>query len=181
MAAFHPELMSPERGGIYEELIFGRPNIPPDHEILKEARGNGYLPFAKAMKLVKEGQKGNPSDPERPFANDLHAIIAEELGLSDYSKLNFFSAVGTALDHFHGVDGFFVYNSQYGPIVVTLDVTLDPEKKEENYKADFVIGPFPDAKGSTRPDYLAQLHTLAHEIAGDIKRQESERARQKKG
>lgn len=179
MTAFHPELMSPERGGINEELMFGKPNIPANHEILKEAKENGYLPFTKAMKLVTEGQRGNPSDPERPFASDLHAMIAEELGLSDYSKLNFFSAIGTALDHFHGVDGFFTYNSPVGsPIIVTLDVSLDLEKKEENHKADFVIGPFPDAKGPTRSDYLARLHTLASEIAGEIKRQEEEKARE---
>ena len=185
MVAFHPELMSAETGGINQELMFGRPQIPPDHPLLEEARKRkgkkkGYLTYDEAMTLAMEGQRGKPSDPERPFANDLHAMIAEELGLTDYKRLNFFSAVGTPLDHLHGVDGFFAYNSPHGPIIVTLDVTLDLERKEGNQKADFVIGPFPNAKGPTRRDYLAQLHTLAHEIAEDIKRQEEEKAREEK-
>ena len=78
-------------------------------------------------------QPWDPSDPEPRFASDLHASVALALGLDDWSTLKFFTAVGSALDHFHGVDCFFVFKGK----IVTIDVTVNSEKLIG--KADMVL------------------------------------------
>jgi len=68
----------------------------------------GYQYYKEAINFVKEHQAWeNPSDPDPRFANDLHATIADKLGIEDYDLLKFYTAVGSALDHYHGIDAFF--------------------------------------------------------------------------
>lgn len=98
-----------------------------------------YIPFEKALSVVKFCQPwADPSEPEPRFANDLHASVAEELCPDDYSKLAFFTAVGSHLDRFHGVDAFFEYKTEVGIVRATLDITTNP-RKEDGYKADIVF------------------------------------------
>ena len=101
-------------------------------------RGLDYLPFRQAIEQVKNMQPGDPTDPTPRFSNDLHCTVAEFCGIEDYSKLSLYTAVGSSLDHFHGVDAFFELNGGFGGVIrVTIDVTKNPHK--DAYKADIVL------------------------------------------
>lgn len=112
--------------------------VSPEYfERYKEFR---FVPYRTALAMVKEFQPSDPTDPERRFANDLHATIADKLGLDDYGKLRFYTAVThTHFDVFHHVDAFFElqYETDEGSIArVTLDLTSFPK---ESWKADVLI------------------------------------------
>ncbi|MDD2677897.1 MAG: hypothetical protein WC042_01560 [Candidatus Paceibacterota bacterium] len=94
----------------------------------------GYLPYSQALAEVIKNQprNWNPSDPPTRIANDLHALVAINLNLDDWSLLNLFSARGSSFDIFHGVDAFFIINKT----LCTLDLTIS---KKERAKADLVI------------------------------------------
>lgn len=96
-----------------------------------------YQKYSDAIADVKNNQPGDPTDPKPRFANNLHTEVATELGLGDdLSQLRFYTAIGSALDHYHGVDGFF----EFGEARVTMDITQNPAK-EGGYKADIIVGP----------------------------------------
>lgn len=114
-------------GGSVEADLFGK----IEQEAKKKERP-AYLPYKTAMNLVKELQPGDPTEPEADFANDLHATVAEKLGLEDYGFLKFYTAVGSELDFYHGVDAFFELedpetNKTY---ILTLDLTLRSIKEK---------------------------------------------------
>ena len=134
-------------GGMLEEDLLGK----IEREDGRKERGS-YLPFKAAIELVKNSQPGDPTDPEAGFANDLHTMVAEKLGLEDYSHLKFYTAVGSELDLYHGIDAFFeIDDPRTGKIYrLTLDITLrstkekmfdlkDTEGLELGNKADQVI------------------------------------------
>lgn len=109
-----------------------------EEEVLKTClfQWNGtmeYVPFRKSMRLVMMCQPWDPSDPSTRAGNDLHCQVAMALGLEDWGQLRFFSALGSPLDRWHGVDGFFEWRGT----VVTIDLTIDPTKV--GYKADMVV------------------------------------------
>jgi len=106
-----------------EEAVLG-------HALVK---GKHYLPFRKSMRVVMAHQPWDPSDPGTRFTNDLHASVALALGLEEWSELKFFTAIGSQLDWFHGVDCFFSLRGE----IVTIDVTIDPRKLTA--KADVVL------------------------------------------
>ena len=107
-----------------------------EQEVLGPCRlsWNGdYTPFRESLRLVEKGQSGDPSDPESPTMNDLHALIAIALEIEDWSELRFYTALGSPLDQWHGIDGFFVFRGKR----VTIDLTINPEK--DGTKADLVV------------------------------------------
>lgn len=116
-------------GGLLEVDMFG--------ERFRKRRGGPgeYKKYEEALKEVKVDYPGDPSDPRERFASDLHAEVAQELGLEDWSELRLYSAVGSSLDYYHGVDAFFEWRDQR----VTMDVTRNPAK-ESGYKADVILG-----------------------------------------
>jgi len=129
-------------GKIVEKEVFGK--SPETSTETREASGHEeYLSFRVAMLEIKKDQdspesKIDPSDPDKEFANDLHASIAEEMTPEDYERLRFYTAIDTVLDRFHGVDGFMEFDLDGGEtIVITLDVTTNPNKLD--YKADVII------------------------------------------
>lgn len=83
---------------------------------------SGYVPYKKAIAEVRNNQpKGyDPTDPNNPAMNDLHCLLCEELSIEDYSDMKLYTAVGSALDRFHGVDAFFEWQGY----VVTIDVKV---------------------------------------------------------
>lgn len=122
-------------GGIVERDLLGEVKT----EYFERFKNAGYFSYRQALATVKEFQPSDPSDPERRFANDLHATIADKLGLEDYSALRFYTAAThTHLDVLHGIDGFFElqYSSEDSISMVTLDVTSFPK---ESYKADVLV------------------------------------------
>lgn len=131
-----------------------------------------YQRYDDAMNFVRENQKGDPTDPSAWFANDLHATVAEKIGLKDYSRLKFYTAVGSKLDQFHGIDAVIELQlDEEDPTAVaqvTLDLTMNPNKTD--YKADVIIqvpqGGIDRADTGEYPEFL-QLN--ADEIAGMLK------------
>lgn len=90
-------------------------------------REEEYVPFWKCVRIVKHHQ------PSRlgPDGERLQQMVSQILG----SPVRFYTAIGSPLDHYHGVDGFF----EHGRAVVTIDLTTNPNKLE--YKADIVLFP----------------------------------------
>lgn len=107
---------------------------------------HGYMTFRDAMDLVRRYTKEDPTNPSQPFAKELRLAVIEQLGLEDekdMDRVRFFSAVGTPLDVFHGIDGWIEFVPDQGPPrIVTLDATLNPGKEE--HKADIIIQEVPD-------------------------------------
>jgi len=124
-----------------------------EEEVLGRCRGHwdGYMDWKQSLMYASTHQpKGwDPTDPSRDDANDLHAFVAMELGIEDWSQLGLFSAVGTPFDQFHGVDGFFVFQGT----VVTIDVTLNPHK--DDWKSDLIVHPN-DLESETALQILAR-------------------------
>ena len=105
----------------------------------KESFSSEYLPYKESIEEAKENQPyEDPSDPEPRFSNDLHATVCEMLGLDDYSKLKIYTAIGSHLDVYHGVDAFFEVEINGKIHRVTLDVTFN-KNKEDGGKADVVF------------------------------------------
>ncbi len=130
-----------------------------------------YQQYEDSIKFVKDNQIGEPSDPSAWFANDLHATIAEELGLEDYGQLKFYTAIGSSLDKYHSIDGFF--ELQVDPenpddvVRVTIDLTTNPEKND--YRADFIILVPREGLDRKDEDYRIVLAEHAREIASKLK------------
>lgn len=122
-------------GGLMEQEIFGNALNNEELERLKSIK----MRMPDALEAVRNHQEGDdPSDPETPFANDLHASIADSLKLEDYGDLKFYTAVGSVVDRM-GVDAFFDIKDKNGKIVtVTLDVTMNPDKVD-GWRADVII------------------------------------------
>lgn len=93
-----------------------------------------YVPFKKAMAIVKESQPGDPSDPSSLVMNDLQALICESLGEEDYSQVKIYTAVGSSLDRWHGIDVFVQWREIS---FVTIDLTVNVRKDE--HKADIIL------------------------------------------
>lgn len=87
-----------------------------------------YLPYKNAMEEVMKNQ------PEKlPFFTQRIINTVEEMYPGLAGRLQFYTAVGTAFDVYHGVDAFFKLQGH----VVTLDVTSNSSK--EHAKADIVV------------------------------------------
>ena len=110
-------------GKLWEEEIIGHCT----HIVMK------YTSYENSMNIVKKSQPWDTTDPQPRFANNLHANVAMALGIEDWSQLQFYTAVGSPLDYFHGIDCFFEFQGH----VVTIDVTTNPDKDE--YRADFIL------------------------------------------
>jgi len=121
-------------GKLAEDEVLGKVERDPNPEA-----SNRYFSFDTLVLMAKESQPfKDPSDPGAPFPNDLHATIAEDLHLERYEQLKYYTAVGSKLDVFEGIDAFFELDLGHGENVrVTLDMTLNPAK--EDYKADVVF------------------------------------------
>ncbi len=117
-----------------------RPTCPTGTEVEEEVIGhalvrwNGqYVPFTRALQVIKTHQPWDPSNPEPKFASELRKAVAKELRLSDSRELKFYTAVGSPLDYFHGIDCFFCFEGK----IVTIDLTINPTKQVA--KADLVV------------------------------------------
>lgn len=113
-------------GHLIERELFGEVD---KKKILSQ---EGHLNFKDSMLAAKDAQPyEDPSDPEPRFANDLHANIADLLGLEDYNDLKIFTGVHSYLDYAHGVDAWVELNYNNKIYRVELDVTSNPVKEED--------------------------------------------------
>ena len=156
----YESLRHPDKGGYTGRML--------EADVLvscrKDEGWDKYMKFNEALNWVKDHQppRWDPTDPETRIANDLHALVAEELGLDDYLGLLFYTAVGSPLDRFHGIDGFF----ECGGKRVTIDVTQNPNKT--TYKADYVVRGDELLDGAGKSN-VAVMKQLAKDITSGLR------------
>lgn len=142
-----------------EKMQFGQV-----HELETE-----YLGYRPAMEYVKSHQRGDPYRPNRFFPKNLYESLRgdSELNINDEKQLAYYTAVGSALDRFHGVDAFFEYRSEKGKTIrVTIDVTTNPSK--DNYKADVVLSIPSGGIDPSDENYRDLIEEYAHQIKEQI-------------
>lgn len=160
---------------MFEDDFVG--SIPKDADYknallkLQEKAGkNGYVGFNDSVDLVKKFQPWDPSNPGKDFARDIRIEIIDRLNLAkeeDMERVKFYTAVGSPLDVFHGVDAFLEYAGEEGEIYrVTFDLSLDPGK-EEKHKADLVVKELSDPQTETEK-YLEEVAQIAEKAAALI-------------
>lgn len=130
-----------------------------------------------ARQAVRNTQKKlkntSPSEPERPFADDLFVTLAEELKLEDYFKLKFYTAVNSHLDKKFGEDAFFDLDiGSKEPLTVSIDLKTNPN--EEGKKADITIHvPNPEnyiiSRDENKKEYWEIIKDAAKKIAKEFK------------
>lgn len=149
-----------------------------DPEYLKALRemgadASGYLPYRKALELVKGFQPLDPethkpqdsTNPWKAFPSALRIAIADALGLTetkDLDRLHFYTTVGSPLDAFHGVDCVIELEGRTpkeGNRDVTFDVTLhtEPESKEDA-KANVIVR---GVHEEDSPEFLKDVDEIA--------------------
>lgn len=125
-AEFMPDCGSGCRGEwvAYKRSSWNYPDVDED-EVLRE--------------IVRHSQPlgWNPARPNME-GGALHRMVSEKLGEklgSGASGLRLYTALRSPLDS-RGVDGFFEYDGR----VVTIDLTTNPDKVENGYWANVIVG-----------------------------------------
>lgn len=114
-------------GADVERAVFGAPRLE---------RGQ-YVAYREALEYVKNNQ---PSLQERPkIATMLRRKVAD-LCSDESLPVKFYTAVGTPLDIYHGVDAFF----EQGSKIVTVDISM---REKETTKADVLLVASMDEEG----------------------------------
>lgn len=135
-------------GADVEQAILGRASLPnKDLE---------YIPYKEAMNVLEEGGV-QPNMLERSRTiNILRKIVADKC-LNKNVPVKFFTAVGSQLDMYHGVDAFFKQGNRY----VTIDVSM---RHKEQIKADvfFQVGLNEDGKVDVSKN---EIQRVSSEIA----------------
>jgi len=105
------------------------------HKFLSE------LDIEEQFKIIEKSQPKNsdPNEPVTNFADDLHATIVREMGIS-YEDLEYYTAVDSHLD-FKGVDAFFNfrYKDEKGrnkKIRICIDVTRNSREGKMKQEED---------------------------------------------
>lgn len=158
-------------GKMHERDVFGVFKSSPEFiaAYRKKATESGYVPREAALELIRLHGKENPLNPKKPFAHELRQQVIELLDLQtneEMDRVKFYSAVETAADVFHGIDGWIEYESlKRGRIVVTIDVTKNPNK--DAWKADVIIPEVVDPE-EDEEKFLEGVEAAAEEIVSLI-------------
>ncbi len=139
---WNPELRG-TTGRIFERETLGECRI----------RCRGYVKFKPALDAVFCNQPGSPYEPAGEASN-FREVVAQEMqgaGMNP-SRLAIYTAVGSALDVFHKIDGFFFYEG----VIVTVDTTMNPHK-DCAPRARVLV---------TADDAITGYHEAAGEITG---------------
>lgn len=98
-----------------------------------------YMKYKSSVEFAKTHQRADPLNPKRFFPKSLREGLKSDsqLGITNEEQIAFYTAVNSPLDLYHGVDAFFEYKNGERAIVVTLDVTTNPNK--DSYKADVIL------------------------------------------
>jgi hypothetical protein len=120
-------------GRIFEQEFLGF-TLPDEYNLFFHSEQ--YLSFEDSLNKVMITQPVgfNPSDPTEGCNHDFFNAVRFFLPVGK-DELRYYIAVGTEMDFWHGIDSVFVWRD----LVVTIDITADPEKKE--HKSDFLIRP----------------------------------------
>lgn len=106
-----------------ERAAFGSPNIQSRERVDK------YLPFHAAVEYVKKHQ---PQFAQRPQAASRLRQYVAGFSSDTSQPIKFFTAVGTPLDTFHGIDAFV----EQGGVIATIDISA---RDKEIQKADVLL------------------------------------------
>ncbi|MDE2001292.1 MAG: hypothetical protein KGI60_01845 [Patescibacteria group bacterium] len=174
---YQPEKFSGETGDLFEFQQIGQidtqnPEYQKSLRILRAAEAasgmaNDYVRFKSALKLAKEYQPYDPTNPDKPFARDIRIALQDALGLTaeeEMDRVKFYTAARSPLDLFHGVDAFVEYTDESGNTArATFDLTLNPNKMA--YKSDIIISgeDIPDASADKKA-YLQYMDSVARQI-----------------
>lgn len=136
-----------------------------------------YVNYKNALNLARKFQPIDKSDPEKkrmdptnpkaPLAKDLRIELLDQLGIKDEEsdRVKVFTAVGTPLDVFHGVDAFVEIDGK----VVTLDITLREDISAKR-KADIIDAtelPDPDDEKEAE-EYLERVKSIAKKVCQEL-------------
>lgn len=148
------------------------------HKNLRANPETGYLSYNTAMELVKKFQPGGQegeTNPQRDFMRELRLAVLEKLKLSEAEEkitdnLKSYTAVGSPLDVFHGVDAFLTFQTEdkKKTAVATIDISL---RQKVNFKADICeYGEIPPPE-ENEDEYLKRIDSLAGQVAERIQTQ----------
>jgi hypothetical protein len=175
-----PEQFS-DTGRLHERRWLGEidacDSMAKDIQRLKKPSQNPNFDFwmtlGDSLELVKKYQpidksdprkkRVDPTNPEAPLLRDLRIEMIDSMELTDEQadKLKLYTAVGSPMDLFHGVDAIIDYDGK----IVTMDLTLKPS--DEGKKADVVVtGDIPDEKSE---EYLPEVKKIAASVQTIIK------------
>lgn len=132
----------------------------------------GYAPYERAVRLAKQFQPYDPTNPTRPFAMDIRIAVTDLLGFSpeQYDRVRFYTAVHTPFDHKHGVDAFLEVEDPKTRTVrrVTFDLSLNRRKDP---KADILVRDLPIPDDVDEGDhYLEDVASYAQEATRVLER-----------
>lgn len=122
-----------------QKTLFGRvklgARVPGGFEGFKE-----YLQDNRNKKINWEGEfeKVKTLQPEEvtAFADELHTVVCEQLGIKDPEQLQFYTAIDSLIDFGLGVDGFMELHFDNGEVIrVTLDGTFNLYKLDHGKSA----------------------------------------------
>ena len=118
-------------GRDFEEEVFGIRG--------KKHTGHWSLAtFEEALLYTISHQPWNPSSPQTVIACRLYDLVDVKIRSANNNPLSLCVSIGQTLDYLYGIDAFFLHNSRFVPI----DVTLwdgDIKKKHNPDIPDIVI------------------------------------------
>ena len=176
-------------GRLNEHFLLGEIKKPPEYfdALKKLQKNNGYVPYEDSLKLARKFSPYDPTNPEKPFLNDLRIEFIDVAGMikeDDMNRVKIFTAVGSPLDQWHGVDTFIeVENKNHiGSKIVKFDTKTDAKVESEikrhnlhDLKADVLIYDIPDRETHAKK-YYARLKEMAEEGLAALNAQEQKAA-----
>ena len=161
-----------ETGRTFEFQMLGQIDVDDKRykELLARLSGSsqpGYLGRSQSIELAKECQPGDPENPNKSFLNDLLIEVQDQFEVAGIeATVRAYTAVGTPLDHLHGVDAFITVTVDGREFVCTLDITLNPDKQASGHKADLIVGEVadPNVNNLQQNKYLEQVEEIGRKI-----------------
>jgi hypothetical protein len=168
------------------ESIVGRTIVDTEDDLYKKYIDQGeYLDFEDSLEIARRFTAGDPSEPDSRIASDIHASVADELGIEDYSELKMYSGMQTPLADKHKVHGVLELGKKEDDIRITMNALLDEEQAEKirerggNINADILLGGVPDYKAE-KEEYKEYLKNITEEITNKFKEEQAEKERRDK-
>lgn len=101
-----------------------------------------YVPFIRGVAVARAAQEEygwNPFRPKTSLGRKMLNAVRQALYVGDPNKLGLYTAIGSALDFYHGVDCFFAFQ-QGGDSVASVDLATGRSwTKIRDYKADILV------------------------------------------
>jgi hypothetical protein len=113
--------ISSKDGGIYERRFFGEKAVFDPARLRVFKQGDGYQNFRFCLDEVRREQEKvgwNPAVPSTHISQYLFEKVKADLAEEHRQKLRLYCAIGSRLDYFHGIDGFFELNDK----IFTFDI-----------------------------------------------------------